>query len=141
MSWSLTYRLPWPRLDIPAVEAAIRRVLTQLPDRPRESKLEVRAPGVANWYVAVYPDEERRWSLDIQAEVDRRFALYGIADGEALWVDILFTQDAGDPGLGIRPRTTFWLDSACSGNSLAPGAAAHVCELLGEYFGVEPDRD
>jgi hypothetical protein len=56
-------------------------------------------------------------------------------------VDIVFAQDAGDPALGLGPRTTFRFDTAWSGNSLAPGGAVHVCQLLGKYFGVEPERD
>jgi hypothetical protein len=141
MSWGLTYNLPWPKLDIPAVEAAVRHVLAQLPPRERESSLEVRGPNAVNWYVAVYPDEERRWALDTRAEVDRTFALYNIAEGEPLWVDIVFVHDPGDPALGLGPRTTFSFDTAWSGNSLAPGCAIHVCQLLGAYFGVECERD
>ncbi len=141
MSWRLTYVLPWPALDIPAIEAAIEQVLAQLPPRPRESQLDVRGPDFANWFVTVYPDEERRWALGSRAAVDKQFGLYGIAEDEPLWVDIVFSHDPGDSSLGSVPRTTFWFDTAWSGNSLAPGCAAHVCQLLGTHFGVECERD
>lgn len=137
MSWGLTYVLPWSELDIPAIEAAIHHVLSKLPARPRDSEIKVRNPDFVTWYIYVYPDEERQWTLEGQDDLDRLFKMYDISEDEPICVDILFSHDVGDEEMELPPRTTFSFDTAWSGNSLASGGAIHICELLGGYFGVQ----
>src|SRR5262249_30829261 len=63
MSWGCRYVLPWREMDLPAIEAATRHALARMPPRPRPSKLEVRGPNNVRWFVGVFPDEERRWTV------------------------------------------------------------------------------
>jgi hypothetical protein len=137
MSWGLTYVLPWPNLDIPSIESAVRHVLAQLPQRERKSELRVCDPDTVLWFVTVYPDEERRWTMLTVDDVDREFRRYDIAEGEALWLEIRFDHYPEDPVWELERKTIFRFDTAWSGNSLASGSAIHVSELLGAYFHVE----
>ncbi len=137
MSWGFTYVLPWPGLDIPAIESAVRHVLAQLPPRERQSELRQGDADTAGWYVTVYPDEERRWTMLSVDEVDQAFRLHNIAEGDELWLEIRFDHYPADPRWELEARTTFRFDTAWSGNSLASGSAIHVCQLLGEYFHVD----
>jgi hypothetical protein len=127
MSWGSTFILPWGRLDLPAIESAVSRVLAGLPSRARESRLETRSPNSVRWFVQVYADEEQRWTV--------------LAADEPLSVDIAFYHDPGDPAEGLKPRTTFSFDTADSGNYFVPGCTLHVCEGLAAYLGAECERD
>jgi hypothetical protein len=140
MSWGCRYVLPWQGIDLPAIESAIGHVLAGLPPRLRESRLEVRGPDAVSWFVQVYADEERRWTVLGVKQVEQVFALYEVAEGESIWVEIVFSHDPGDPAAGLPPQTAFSFDTADSGNYLAPGGALRVCELLAAYFGVECER-
>ena len=137
MSWGLTYVLPWPKLDIPAIESAVQHVLAQLPQRDRMSKLVVGEPDTVGWFVTVYPDEERQWTMLSADEADRDFRLHNIGEGQPLRLEIRFDHYPEDSRWELEARTTFRFDTAWSGNSLASGSAIHVCDLLGAYFQVE----
>jgi hypothetical protein len=101
MSWGSTFIPPWRRIDLSAVEAATRHVLAQLPPRKRVSRLEARGPNTVRWFVGVYPDEERRWTVLGVGRADQIVEQYEVAEDESISVEIVFYHDPEIPAGGV----------------------------------------
>jgi hypothetical protein len=131
LSWSNRYRLPWDRLDLEKIEAAMRHVVASL--SPRKTELVVRGLDHIICAFEVSPADERRW--DIFCDADKRFARYEITDSDRGWVEVEFVHLPADEEHDYESWTGFEFNSP--GDNPFASCGIEITELFGKFFGVE----
>jgi hypothetical protein len=132
LGWENRYPLPWDRLDLPKIEAAMKHVSASL--SPRRTKLVVHDPDHVSCFFEVSPADEHRW--DILGDLEARFAEEQIAESDRGWVEVEFWHYPPDEKSEFKGCTEFKFRSGRSGNGIFSGCAMEITERFGKFFGV-----